>query len=244
MKSFEERFNPGTVEVRAEGDIQKIVGYAAVFNRYSENLGRFVERIAPGAFTRVLNRGDDIQAWYNHSADSLLGSRSNGTLDLRQDEVGLRYEIAVDSDDPDHQRVLAKIRRGDLRGSSFGFQVRASGIEWSTTDQDYPLRTIVDVHALRDVGPVSQPAYPDTKEVGALALRSLAEQRDVPLEDLLEAEDLRSFLADSEETTPEESTQPSETPNVALPPVRRILPPRIARSWWADYEIRKETTHG
>ena len=43
-------------ELRAKGDgkLPAIAGYAAVFGQYSQNLGGFVEMIAPGAFDRVL----------------------------------------------------------------------------------------------------------------------------------------------------------------------------------------------
>ena len=42
-------------ELRADGDGSTLVGYAAMFDSPSEDLGGFTERIAPGAFKRTLS---------------------------------------------------------------------------------------------------------------------------------------------------------------------------------------------
>lgn len=52
------------VEKREDGEGPRIVGYAAKFNTRSNNLGGFVEVIAPGAFDDVLD--DDVRALFNH----------------------------------------------------------------------------------------------------------------------------------------------------------------------------------
>lgn len=236
---FERRDFDIAPELRIDDDSTRITGYAAVFNRLSHDLGGFVERIAPGAFKRVLNRGDDVLALFNHSMDNLLGTRAAGTLRLSEDDRGLRYEFDLDRNDPDHQRVIAKVNRGDLRGSSFGFRVAED--DWGTTDQDYPLRTIIDIASLRDVGPVSAPAYPDTATVGKLALRSLADLTGKPIEELVDAGDgLRDFLLalGQEETAQEDDNVGSGETDPALTSTRFYvtpLPPRMV-SEWAEYE--------
>lgn len=236
---YERRDFDLTPELRMDADATRIVGYAAVFNRFSHDLGGFVERILPGAFKRVLNRGDDVLALFNHDMDNLLATRAAGTLRLSEDETGLRYEFDLDPSDPDHQRVIAKVKRGDLRGSSFGFRVEDD--DWGVTEADYPLRSIKSVSVLRDVGPVSQPAYPDTATVAPLALRSLADliQRDVD-ELVAAAPDLRDFLLRTaqEDVTAQGTEDAASGEPLADSPVERstyILPPRIARAWWADY---------
>jgi phage head maturation protease len=51
MREMETRHMPGVVEFReSHNGIGKLVGYASVFNRLSQNLGGFVEQVAPGAF--------------------------------------------------------------------------------------------------------------------------------------------------------------------------------------------------
>ena len=80
------------VELREEGDTLTAIGYASVFDSLSQNLGGFVERVAPGAFRSTLNQAD-VRALFNHEPDHLLGRSGNGTLRLSEDERGLRYEV-------------------------------------------------------------------------------------------------------------------------------------------------------
>jgi Escherichia/Staphylococcus phage prohead protease len=139
-----------------------IVGYAAVFNSLSEPLADkrgqpFREIVRPGAFLRSLADAAqgraDIMARFDH--EGILGRTSNGTLRLREDERGLRYEIDL----PDTQagRDLATlIKRGDVRGASFGF--KANKDNWRS-DKAGQLRELLDVRLL-DVSPVTSAAYP------------------------------------------------------------------------------------
>lgn len=151
-------------EFRFDEEAQSIEGYAAVF--YDANdpgteykMGSwFIERLDPRAFNSALKRKDDVRALYNHDPDHLLGRTSSGTLKLSKDERGLRYRIQIDPDDPDHQRVVAKIKRGDLDGSSFAFIPE----KWRTEEgQDVTIRTVLDLR-LVDVSPVTFPAYTGT----------------------------------------------------------------------------------
>lgn len=164
MSELETRTTPAQVcELRAiqgaEGTPPRIAGYAAVFNVRSEVLGgMFVEEIAPGAFDDVV--GQDVRGLFNHNPDFLLGRTKSGTLRLVVDERGLAYEI----DPPDTQtvrdQVLVPLSRGDMDGSSFGFRVALDGDTWRE-EGGLVIRTIHRIAELRDVGPVSFPAYPD-----------------------------------------------------------------------------------
>ena len=81
-------------EIRDSGagpDVFTITGHASVFERESLDLGGFTEFIAPGAFTRALNKAElDVHALWDHSTLHVLG-RTPKTLDLKQDDLGLRY---------------------------------------------------------------------------------------------------------------------------------------------------------
>lgn len=145
---------------RSDGK-QVIAGYGAVFwnstkpgtqYRLSDNM---VERIRPTAFHRAISEAHNARALYNHDSASLLGTVASGTCRLSVDLRGLKYEIAIDPADPDHHRVLAKIKRGDLTGSSFAF--RPTKISWGKDGSD-DVRWIEDLE-LFDVGPVTYPAY-------------------------------------------------------------------------------------
>ena len=146
-----------------------ITGYAAVFNKLSEDLGYFREKIEPGAFKAAI-KISDARALFNHNPDYVLGRQSNETLRLKEDDKGLYMEV----DPPDTQfirdLVIAPIERGDIREQSFGFIVESD--KWENLDEKSdkePIRTILKIAELFDVSPVTFPAYPDT----AVAVRSL-----------------------------------------------------------------------
>lgn len=162
MPEIERRFYTCRLELRAEADKAKqILGYGAVFNALSEDLGGFREIIEPGAFSEVL--GDDVRALLNHDPNLLLGRTKAGTLSLTEDEVGLRYEITP-PDTTYANDLIISLERGDLDQSSFGFRVAKGGDTWKepTEGQPYYLRIIHKFGRLFDVSPVTFPAYPAT----------------------------------------------------------------------------------
>lgn len=171
----------GFVEVETNGakaaDENQITGYAAVFNRDSEDFGGFVERIAPGAFTSVLE--DDAFAYLNHSINHPLG-RNKVNMTLTQDEIGLKYVIKL-PDTTDGNNVKALVRAGIIYKSSFAFTVQDESFR--STDKGMPdVRTIVKIGRLYDVSPLStDPAYPDT----SVAARSF--QREKAKEEIQQA---------------------------------------------------------
>ncbi|QDV24397.1 HK97 family phage prohead protease [Aureliella helgolandensis] len=122
-----------------------------------------VERIHPGAFDRAIAENHDARALYNHDAAAILGRVSAGTCRLSLTEEGLAYEIDADASDPDHQRVSAKLDRGDVTGSSFAFITRKVVWEEEKLDngQWLYIRNVHDLD-LFDVGPVTWPAYEAT----------------------------------------------------------------------------------
>ena len=203
--NIERRTATEGVELREEGDTLTAVGYAAVFEQTSQNLGGFVERVAPGAFRKTLQEAD-VRALFNHEADHLLGRKSSGTLRMMEDDKGLRYEVDLPNTTLGRD-VGELLRRGDITGSSFGF--RTIGDEWIETDDGYPLRRLTEV-ALRDVGPVTFPAYTQSEA----SLRSLAESRDLDLDALVqaaEADELRTILQDEPEEADIEPSSPHST---------------------------------
>jgi HK97 family phage prohead protease len=145
------------VQARSAGDGSTVIGgYAAVFNRYSQNLGGYVEQIDPGAFTQDL-AGADVVCLFNHSNDHVLG-RTGVNLDLSVDDVGLVYSCRVFTDDPAAQSVVAKVRNQLVTQSSFGFYCLEDS--WGLTEQGFSLRTVLRAR-LVDVSPVTRPAYLD-----------------------------------------------------------------------------------
>jgi hypothetical protein len=159
-----------TTTQRADVNGQTIAGYAAVFNSPSEDLGGFIEYIAPGAFDSVMN--DDVRGFYNHDYNYLLGRASSGTLRLSTDERGLRYEIDLPNTTYAND-LIELMRRGDVNQSSFAFMIESDS--WSVKGKQN-IRTITKISRLIDVAPVVIPAYPAaTSQLVTRALNTDAE---------------------------------------------------------------------
>lgn len=138
-----------TAEMRAaESDELVVEGYAAVFDSVTD-IGPFQERIAPGAFSDVLQ--DDVRLLINHDGVPLART-SNDTLELTQDETGLYYRAKL-SNTQAGKDLYEMIKRGDINQSSFAFMI---GEESRDADD---VRVIDKVARLIDVSPVTYPAY-------------------------------------------------------------------------------------
>lgn len=175
-----------TIETRASGQTA-IVGYAAVYNRLSLDLGGFREMILPGAFDKVLSRQrgkQDVIAVFNHDPNILLGRTSSGTLQLSSDEKGLKYSVTPPAE---RAEIISLILRRDVFGSSFAFTVSKDG-ESFASDASGAVRSIREVSGLYDVGPVVNPAYPAS--TSGIAMRSYeawkASQAEVEVEAAVE----------------------------------------------------------
>lgn len=158
------------IETR-KGAKPRLIGCASVF--YDGTPGTeyilyqdLVERIDPHAFDRTL-REEDIRALWNHNADYPLGRVKAGTLSFTVDKIGLWFEVEL----PDTQigrDVHTSIDRGDVTGCSFGFAVRKQLFVTQKTGPD--LRIIQDVE-LREVSPVTFPAYTSTEVIARAETR-------------------------------------------------------------------------
>jgi HK97 family phage major capsid protein len=125
-------------------------GYAAVYDVLSEDLGGYREKIASGAFADVLN--GDVRALLNHDPNEVLGRTKSGTLRLFDEQKGLRFELDL-PDSPLGQNVREAIRRRDVDGASFRFEVGTD--QWSGD-----VRTVTRAKALTDITIATFPAYP------------------------------------------------------------------------------------
>ncbi len=158
-------------DIRAEDDGITVSGYAVVFGERADIAGLFVEVIERGALDGVLQKSD-VEFLVNHRGEPLARTQS-GTLKLTVDEKGLRMETVLDPTDPDVQRIVPKMKRGDMNKMSFAFRMDGGLQEWDDT-QDLPVRTIKKFGRIEDVSIVSHPAYEGTD----IGLRSLAKHRE------------------------------------------------------------------
>jgi HK97 family phage prohead protease len=154
-KEPEVRVNTTSFEVRAEGDGMSFTGYASVFNSPSEDLGGFIEYVAPGAFKRSLQSRNEVKLLWNHDAGEPLASLRGGTMQLVEDEIGLR--VTAQLPNTTRGRDVAELLRTKVIDSmSFGFNVIKDS--WS---RDGQTRTLESVR-LFEASIVSFPAYSST----------------------------------------------------------------------------------
>jgi HK97 family phage prohead protease len=153
------------VELRMDGDVPVLEGYALVYE-YRYDIGGGPE---DGGFTEVIARGAaaksageaDVRLLVNHDGVPLARSKGGeGTLTLSSDDVGLKVRAELDPANPTVQELRSAMGRGDLDQMSFAFKIPKgeNRQEWSS---DYSLRTIREVQ-LFDVSVVTYPANPAT----------------------------------------------------------------------------------
>ena len=196
---LERRVNPTRVEFRKapEGSrsLGTIVGYAAMFNEPSCDLGGFIERLAPGAFSGCM--ADDVRCLIDHKDSKIIGRASAGTLRFEEDSKGLHFEC--DLPDVSYARdLLVNLDLRNITGCSFKFGCDADGMTWDFAGP-MPIRTLTKISRLVDVGPVTFPAYEST----SVDLRSFKAAQDAhnaledaKVQDLIKrASTLQTFLA-------------------------------------------------
>ena len=168
VKKTMTKVNNHNLEVRvqetrmtSEGDML-VSGYVNMTNQLSYELGhidKFVEKIAPGAFTRAINKasnnGNDIDFLAEHDDTLVLASTKNNTLKLSEDDTGLFMEARIinTSSGRDYYEM---IQSGIITNMSFGFY--AVDDDWKSVRSDLYERTINELE-LFEVSAVRRPAY-------------------------------------------------------------------------------------
>lgn|GEM_PF-2467690 len=195
----------GGVELRegADGDMggsgqvdvqdTTLVGHFCVFNEWTEISswyeGEFLERIAPGAAKKTIQENvDQVKVQYDHGHDEWVCSSLLGPIDvLREDEVGVYYEVPLLDTDYNRDRVLPMLQgrlmsgesRGSLLGASFRMRVVKDAWDMEPKPSTYnpkglPERTITEFR-LFEFGPVPFPAYPTATAMTSAGMRSLTD---------------------------------------------------------------------
>lgn len=180
---MERRVN--ATEVRASGSKEmRVSGYAARYNSLSNKLGgekgthTFRERIASGAFNRILKTKPDVVMLLNHDPNYPLGRTSAGTLTLRSDDKGLCFDCLLPNTQAGRD-THESVKRGDLKACSFAFNLGERMDDWTEEEEIEDekdlgirgkakraatciIRTIRDFSSLLDCSVVTYPAYAST----------------------------------------------------------------------------------
>jgi HK97 family phage prohead protease len=145
-----------------------MAGYAAVFNEASLPLP-FIEKIAPGAFSKTLQETPDVRLLANHEGLPMARTK-NGTMRLYEDETGLYFEAEL-ADTQEARDLYTLVARGDVDQMSFAFRVIRQN--WS---KDRSERTLTEVSLSDgDVSIVTYPAYPSTSVEAREAIKRAAQ---------------------------------------------------------------------
>ena len=169
---IEQRIITGA-EVRAVGvgKAMRVSGVAARYDsptKIGTRVGKFIERIMRGAFSRAINEQHDVAFLINHDDNRLMARVSSGTLRLRDSDEGLAFDADF-PDTEDARNAYASIARGDMHQCSFGWSGEVA--DWDTAEDPddrsrrMPRRTIRDITKLNDVSAVTFPAYSNTSVV-------------------------------------------------------------------------------
>ncbi len=150
------------MDVLIRADSVELSGYVNVIERASKVLrsrtGNFIERIKKGAFKRAIERNNNIRALLNHDVGHDLGGTADGSLELREDSVGLHARLVTRD-----AETIQKARDRKLVGWSFGFYDVPDGVTEGTED-GVKLRSVKDLD-LREVSVLDNtrnPAYEGT----------------------------------------------------------------------------------
>lgn len=178
------------IQLDYNSEQRKIGGYINVVERASETLyskqrGKwFKETIKAGTFTRALQKNDSIPMLLEHDWDKQIAHTADGTLELREDAIGLRFDAIVD------EKTFNEIQRRNITSCSFGMRVNEQ--EYESVNPKLEKRYISNID-LFEVSLVANPAY-----VG-----SLVEQRN--MEKALE--DMEKEIVETVEETVVESKE-------------------------------------
>ncbi|WP_456649867.1 MULTISPECIES: HK97 family phage prohead protease [unclassified Bradyrhizobium] len=147
-------------------EAKTVWGYCVLWDAIANIANEFLEQFAKGSLTRSI-REDDIRMLLDHDSGRVVGRTASGSLRLREDALGLRYEVDVNLDTPDGQTLAGTVGRRDVSGISPSFYVTSEN--WPRVGSGLPLRVITEAR-LREISAVAWPAYPQT----TAAMRSTA----------------------------------------------------------------------
>lgn len=170
MQHRELRFKTAEFRTEKGKDGSMIVsGYVNSTGEFSDPLRinrheSFIETIAPGAFSRAIERAasenKDIDFLAEHDPTKILSSTRNNSLTLVEDSKGLYMSsrIADTSWGNDFYKLISE---GIIRNLSFGFVVDEENDDWEFNESGNHKRVIRELD-LFEVSAVRHPAYPQS----------------------------------------------------------------------------------
>jgi len=96
-----------TIETRAakEGEAGRVLFGLIPYLSRSENMGGFIEVIAPSAFAHTLADGADVKCLIDHDSAKIVARVKNDTLKLTSENDGLHFEVTLNDTRPLRKRA-------------------------------------------------------------------------------------------------------------------------------------------
>lgn len=176
-----------------EESTRTIKGCAIVFNRWSNDLGGFIERILPESITQELIDNSDVIANCEHNSEDYMLARcrkGEGTLKLELREDGVYFEFEAPETEKGND-ILYHVRNGNIFECSFAFTLPEgrSGEKWYKEDGQLK-RDITKIAGLYDISLVGRAAYSDTfcynRSIPQDVIDEFAEQEEIIKEEVRE----------------------------------------------------------
>lgn len=231
-----------------DGAPPTMFGHFAKFNEWtridSAFEGTFMERIAPGSFTKAFQEPyrAQIKPVFQHGEDPQMGDKVLGIPSiLEQQQAGAYYEVPLFRGIPD--LLLEGMRQGAY-GSSFKFNVKREHVERNVKESAHnpdalPERTIQEA-LVWDFGPVTWPAY----EGATTGVRSLTDEfliarlarHPEQLQRLLVSANLDALVTapSKSDAADEPHLRPERSAERVVVPVRRFQTQEGFVSWLTD----------
>lgn len=128
------------IEVRADG--AHITGYVNATGKPSRPLvtprGKCVEIIEERAFESAIAKSGEVVVTVDHDSTHVYASTSDGTLELREDAIGLHADVLITD-----QMIIDAAKKGKIRGWSFGMYNVVDEME-QRADSELPIRHVKD----------------------------------------------------------------------------------------------------
>ena len=201
LRVLSSQINSNDNELVVEGLVNKTESLSHVLGKHK----RFREKIRKGAFQEAINESRRIDFLAEHKQDFLLATTENNSLELWEDEEGLkmRAKIAPTSYGKDFYTLMSEKLVSHM---SFGFKVLKDS--WKSGIDGIYERTVEKLE-LKEVSVVRNPAYP----ASAISARGIELVEDVDIPDEVRAEEIQEEK--TEEVKVEEKPQEA-TPTVTM----------------------------
>ncbi len=163
---------------RSEGDgMPTLHGIGATYDEWTEINsrfeGHFMERFAPGSFSKtIMENRDRIRCLFHHGQDPQCGVKPIGTItDLSERGLGVEYD--VDLFDADYVRALVPGLEAGTYGSSYRFStIKADNERKRVSNVKGLLERTIREARMVELGPTPFPAYAGT----TAGLRSMTDE--------------------------------------------------------------------